>query len=208
MQRWHTLLPMDTTQAETVLELTPEEEKQLLQVARQALETAVRTGVADETWVPPIEVSERLMADGASFVTLHIDGALRGCVGSAVAHRPLVLDVAHNAMRAALFDPRFEPVQPDELPHIEIEISILTPLKLLEYRDAEDLLAQLRPHVDGVMIIGGFHRALLLPQTWELIPEPAEFMAALCRKAGLPPDAYLEGDLDVYTFQVHTICEE
>ena len=198
---------MDTTAAESVFELTSGEEEQLLQVARAALETAVRSGVADETWLPPIEVSERLLEEGASFVTLRLHGALRGCIGSAQAYRPLVLDVAHNAMRAALLDPRFEPVTPEELPHIEVEISILTPLVPLRYEDADDLIARLRPHVDGVMIIQGFHRALLLPQTWDMIPDPHEFMAALCIKAGLPPDAYLEGDLDVYTFQVRTIEE-
>lgn len=199
---------MDTPQTETVFELTPAEEEQLLHVARVALEVAVRTGEAEEPELPPIQVSERLLEEGASFVTLRIDGALRGCIGSARAYRPLVLDVAHNAMRAALYDPRFEPVTPAELPYIEIEISILTPLQPLTYRDAEDLIAQLRPHIDGVLIVRGLHRALLLPQTWELFHNPHEFMAALCHKAGLPPDAYLEGDLDVYTFQVHTIREK
>jgi len=199
---------MDTSQTETVLELTPAEEEQLLQVARAALEVAVQTGVADETWLPPVEVSERLLEKGASFVTLRMDdGTLRGCIGSAEAYRPLVLDMASNAMRAALFDPRFEPVTPDELPHIEIDISILTPLTPLEYQDGRDLIARLRPHIDGVMIISGFHRALLLPQTWDLMPDPREFMAVLCRQAGLPADAFLEGDLEVYTFQAHTIEE-
>lgn len=199
---------MDTSQAETVFELTPAEEEQLLQVARAALERAVHTGYADETWLPPMEMPERLLAEGASFVTLRVNGALRGCIGSAQAYRPLALDVACNAMRAALSDPRFERVTPEELPRVEIEISILTPPAPLTYRDGPDLIRQLRPHIDGVLIVRGFHRALLLPQTWDLIPDPEEFMAALCRKAGLPEDAYVEGNLEVYTFQVHTIHEE
>ncbi|MFQ5855560.1 MAG: AmmeMemoRadiSam system protein A [Anaerolineae bacterium] len=198
---------MDATQTEAVFELTPADEEQLLQVARAALETAVRTGVAEETWLPPLEVSDRLLEEGASFVTLRINGALRGCIGSAQAYRPLVLDVANQAMRAALFDPRFEPVTPDELPYVEIEISVLTPPRPLAYQDGQDLIVRLRPHIDGVIIVHDFHRALLLPQTWDLIPDPTEFMAALCHKAGLSDDAYLEGNLEVYTFQVRTITE-
>lgn len=198
---------MDTTQTERVFDLTPAEEDLLLQIARAALERAVHTGHADEAWLPPIELPDHLLEEGASFVTLHVDGALRGCIGSAQAYRPLVLDVASNAMRASLFDPRFARIAKDELPRTSIEISILSPLTPLEYRSSTDLIARLRPHIDGVMIARGVHRALLLPQTWDLMPEPHEFMAVLCRKAGLSADGYLEGDLEVFTFQVYTICE-
>lgn len=198
---------MDTTQTEVVFDLTPAEEELLLQIARATLERAVQTGHADEEWLPLIEIPDHLLEEGASFVTLHVDGDLRGCIGSAQAYRPLVLDVASNAMRAALFDPRFARIAEDELPHTSIEISILSPLTPLEYRSSTDLIAQLRPHIDGVMIASAVHRALLLPQTWDLMPEPHEFMAVLCRKAGLSADAYQEGTLDVYSFQVYTICE-
>ena len=198
---------MDTAQTEPPFDLTPEQEELLLQIARAALERAVQTGQADEAWLPPTEVPDDLLEEGASFVTLHVDGALRGCIGSARAYRPLALDVASNAMRASLFDPRFARIAEDELPRTSLEISILTPLTPLEYESSTDLIARLRPHVDGVMIIRDVHRALLLPQTWEMITDANDFMAALCHKAGLPSDAYQEGALDVYTFQVHTIEE-
>ncbi|MFQ5593753.1 MAG: AmmeMemoRadiSam system protein A [Anaerolineae bacterium] len=187
--------------------LTSAEADLLLQVARAALQRAVQTGNADEPWLPPIEVPEPLLEEGASFVTLHVDGALRGCIGSAQAYRPVLVDVASNAMRAALLDPRFDYITQEELPRTEIEISILTPLMPLAYRDGSDLTDQLRPHIDGVMVVRDHNRALLLPQTWDLAPDRHEFMAILCRKAGLPDNAYMEGDVEVYTFQVYSICE-
>lgn len=208
MPPWHTRPPMDTPPTESRLELTHDEEGLLLQVARAALETAVQTGFAEETWLPPMEIPQRLLEDGAAFVTLHVDGALRGCIGSAQAYRPVVLDVAQNTMRAALFDPRFESITPEELPRADIEISILTPPTRLVYQDDQALLAQIRLHIDGVMIVYGYQHALLLPQMWDVISDQREFLMVLCRKAGLPDDAYLGGKLQVYTFQCHVIREE
>lgn len=194
--------------AEPVIELTPAEEKQLLQVARTTLETAVHTGLEEEEpALPPLEFSERLLEEGASFVTVRVDGALRGCVGSPRPRGSLVMDVARNATRAALTDPRFKPIGPDELPGVEIEISILTEPAAIRYDDSTDLISRIRPCIDGVLIVHGFQRALLLPQTWDRFCDPADFMAVLCQKAGLHADAWLGGELDVYTFQVHTISE-
>ena len=129
----------------------------------------------------------RLDEPGATFVTLTEEGELRGCIGSVRAQRPLRQDIAENAIAAATRDPRFPPVTPDELPLIRIEVSLLSPLEFLEFRDEEALLAQLRPGIDGLMIFSGCNAATFLPQVWEEIPDPHHLLAALKLKAGLDP---------------------
>ena len=123
---------------------------------------------------------------GAVFVTLTRDGALRGCIGSLVAHRSLRTDVIANAEAAATRDPRFVPVSASEWPHVRIEVSLLTAPQWMAVRDEADALAQLCPHEDGVILEAGTHRATFLPQVWEQIAEPRAFLAALRQKAGLP----------------------
>ena len=123
---------------------------------------------------------------GAVFVTLTRDGALRGCIGSLVAHRSLRTDVIANAEAAAMRDPRFAPLSADEWPDVRIEVSLLTAPQLMVVRDEADALAQLCPHEDGVILEAGTHCATFLPQVWEQIAEPRAFLAALRQKAGLP----------------------
>lgn len=180
--------------------LSDAEGQALLRLARRTLERALLEGdfsPADLEGLP-----DRLLEPGAAFVTLSIGGELRGCIGSVEARRPLAQDVAENALCAAFSDPRFAPLTPEELTHLDIEISILTPLQPLIYSDHADLVRQLRPGVDGVLISRGRHRGLLLPQVWERISDPGEFLAHVCLKAGLAPDAYRQSRLDVYVFQV------
>ena len=128
-----------------------------------------------------------LAAPGASFVTLHLDGDLRGCIGSIQARRALGDDVTHNARAAAFRDPRFPPVTPAEIPRLEVEVSVLSPRQVMQVRDEAEALAMLRPGVDGVYF--EFHdlASTFLPQVWESIPVPADFLGELKRKAGLPP---------------------
>lgn len=129
---------------------------------------------------------------GASFVTLTQQGDLRGCIGSLEAHRPLGLDVRENALAAAFRDPRFAPLAVEEFEHTRVEVSLLTPAMAISFRDEADFLAQLRPGVDGIVFQYGRHRSTFLPQVWESLPEPQQFMQQLKRKAGLPPNFWHE----------------
>lgn len=186
--------------------LNPSERQLLLELARSALETSVR-GQA----LPALELNKlpkRLQAPGATFVTLTISGELRGCIGALEARHPLAQDVREHAVAAALQDYRFPPVAPEELDQIEIEISRLTPLQALEYRDSQDLLSKLRPQQDGVMVREGFRRATFLPQVWEKLGDPAEFMERLCQKMGVEPNYWRYHKLEVYTYQVEEFHEE
>lgn len=185
--------------------LTPEEQKTLLRMAREAMEHAVR----GEKLPPldPSKLSPNLREEGVSFVTLTIRGQLRGCIGALEAYQPLADDVREHAAAAALEDPRFPQVREDELSRIQVEVSRLTRPVPLEYRDAEDLLAKLRPHVDGVILRDGFRRATFLPQVWEKIPDPSEFLGSLCYKMGADDDLWRRKHLDVLLYQVEEFHE-
>jgi AmmeMemoRadiSam system protein A len=134
------------------------------------------------------EETRWLTQPGASFVTLTKQGELRGCIGTLEAHRALGADVKANAVAAALRDPRFKPLAADEFPAIRVEVSVLSPVQPMTYRDEADALAQLRPGVDGVIIQYGHHRSTFLPQVWEDFRDPRLFIGHLKHKAGLPPD--------------------
>ena len=185
--------------------LTTEEQKILLRLAREAMERAVK----GEEWTT-LDLSSlplRLLEEGSSFVTLTIGGRLRGCIGSLNPYQSLAEDVREHAVEAALNDPRFPPVREQELNGIQIEVSRLTRPIPLEYKDAEDLLSQLHPHVDGVILRDAFHRATFLPQVWEKIPDPAEFLDNLCYKMGINHDAWRSKHLDVLIYQVEEFHE-
>ncbi len=187
------------------LQLTPEEKQTLLRLARQALETGVRGGPLprlDETSLTPT-----LRAEGASFVTLTVGGNLRGCIGALEPYQPLAEDVREHAVAAALEDYRFPTVQESELVSIAIEVSRLTVPVPLDYTDADDLLAKLHPGIDGVILRDSFHRATFLPQVWEKIPDPAEFLVNLCYKMGTSPDSWRHKHLEVLIYQVEEFHE-
>jgi AmmeMemoRadiSam system protein A len=154
----------------------------LLKLARGAI--ARQLGMAEEE---PSKASPRLGDAAATFVTLTRHGQLRGCIGSLEAHRPLGEDVAANALAAAFHDPRFPPLGQDELADTRVEVSLLSPLEPVEFRDEADASAKLRPGIDGVVLEYGHHRGTFLPQVWEQLPEPERFLAHLKVKAGLPP---------------------
>lgn len=186
-------------------QLTAEEKQALLRLARQALEHGVRG-----ERLPPLELKSlppRLQAEGASFVTLTVQGALRGCIGTLEPYQPLAEDVCEHAVAAALQDYRFLPVQPDELKDIHIEISRLTIPAPLAYTTPEDLLAKLRPGVDGVVLRDGIRRATFLPQVWEKVSGAAEFLDQLCLKMGAEPDLWRRKHLEVLIYQVEEFHE-
>ncbi len=161
----------------------------LLIIARDAISDAVHapraTTVFDETapWL-----TER----GASFVTLVQDGELRGCIGTLQAHQPLLADIKHNAVCAALNDPRFLPLARDELAAVRIEVSLLSTPQPFDIADEADALTQLRPGIDGIVFEYGNYCSTFLPQVWETLAQPQQFLAALKLKAGLPGDFWKE----------------
>lgn len=136
--------------------------------------------------MPAIPEPEWLAEPGATFVTLTINGELRGCIGTLEPHRSLGEDVTENAVAAALRDPRFEPLRPAELRDVRVEVSLLSPTEPIVAADEAAALVALRPHIDGVVLEYKQYRGLFLPQVWEQLPEPTKFLAHLKRKAGLP----------------------
>lgn len=135
---------------------------------------------------PRVRPHAALDRPGATFVTLKQDGELRGCIGSLEAHRLLAIDVRRNALAAAFNDPRFAPLVAPELAVTTVEVSLLSPASRVEVADEEDLLARLEPGVDGIVLELGRRRATFLPQVWESLPDPRDFIGALKRKAGMP----------------------
>lgn len=154
----------------------------------RALLTIARSAIAIELGFPRAgEASHAaLMQPAATFVTLRNAGQLRGCIGSIRPVRPLGADVRENAVAAAFRDPRFPPLAAAEFAATAVEVSLLSADERLDVRDEEDLVARLRPGVDGVILEYGSQRATFLPQVWEALAEPRAFVAALKRKAGLP----------------------
>jgi AmmeMemoRadiSam system protein A len=187
-------------------QLTPEERLLLLQIAREAIECAANGQdllVLELSAMPP-----RLQDQGASFVTLTLGGNLRGCIGALQASQALALDVQEHAVAAAMEDYRFGPVLPAEVIKLEIEISRLSPNKELEYSNPNELLSRLRPGLDGVVLRHGFQRATFLPQVWEKVPDPADFLTQLCYKMGAPGDLWKREHLQVSIYQVEEFKEE
>ncbi len=191
---------MDTNQ------LTSQEKEILLKIARESLEAKLR-GEKLPPLNAPAQQTPHLQAEGATFVTLTINGKLRGCIGTLQAYQPLAKDVREHALDAALNDYRFPQVQLEELDSIQIEISRLSAPVPLEYADAEDLLAKLRPNVDGVVLRDGSRRATFLPQVWEQLPNARDFLSHLCQKMGARPDLWQHKKLDVLIYQVEEFSE-
>jgi len=176
----------------------------LLGLARQSLQKAV----AGEplTSVPP-GLPAQLLAKKGCFVTLTIKGELRGCIGNILPDRPLAESVVSNARLAALSDTRFSPVTPAELPDIDVEVSVLSTPTQLHFISADDLMKKLRPHVDGVVLKIGEHRATFLPQVWDQLPDPNDFLNHLTTKAGLYPQAWRDGNTELLIYQVEAFKE-
>ncbi len=165
--------------------LTLEQKQQLLQLARASISKGldgeiVKINLND---YPPA-----LCVPSASFVTLHVQGELHGCIGSLEAHQALVENVANNAYAAAFRDSRFAPLTRSEFEHLDIHISLLSAPEALQFSSEADLLRQLRPDIDGLILEEGRHRGTFLPSVWEQLPTPRDFLRHLKHKAGLDPD--------------------
>jgi AmmeMemoRadiSam system protein A len=182
-----------------------EEGRQLLRLARKTIEQHLRgAGGGGEAEGDP---SPRFTEQCGTFVTLTKGGRLRGCIGHIMPQGPLFDEVKVNAINAAFRDPRFRPLQADEMAQVKIEVSVLTEPVPLRYRGKDDLLSQLKPEVDGLIIKRGYHQATFLPQVWEQLPEKETFLSQLCLKAGLDGDAWEKGDLEVSVYHVQAFEE-
>ena len=169
----------------------------------RAVVSLARGAIGAELGFPAAEagVHPALDRPGASFITLMLEGDLRGCVGSLEPRRSLAADVRANAVAAAFRDPRFPPLAAREFPETSVEVSLLSQSQRVAVVDEEDLLVQLRPGVDGIVLEYGRHRATFLPQVWDSLPEPRHFLAALKRKAGLAAD-FWSAELSVARYSV------
>ena len=181
------------------------EQDALLEIAREAIEKSVRCLSLPELSLKKLPPS--FQVEGASFVTLTKNGNLRGCIGTLEAYQPLAMDVQEHAVAAALQDPRFPRVVPEELSKIDIEVSVLSPKQVLHYDDPQELLQKIRPKIDGVVLQDGFRKATFLPQVWDQLEEPEAFLSHLCAKMGASSGLWRKKPLQVYTYQVQEFHE-
>ena len=169
----------------------------LLDTAWQSIRHGLAKG--NPLQVEPDRFETSLSEPGASFVTLHIGEQLRGCIGSLQARRPLVCDVAENAFAAAFRDPRFPPLKAAELKSISLDISVLGRAERMVFDSERDLLMQIRPELDGLILSDGHYRGTFLPRVWKSLPDASQFLQHLKLKAGLPVDHWSD-TLEVWRY--------
>ncbi|MCW5586116.1 MAG: AmmeMemoRadiSam system protein A [Chromatiales bacterium] len=176
----------------------------LMAVARRSIEHGLATG--RPLPVVPSEYHRDLKAVRASFVTLQLRGQLRGCIGHLEAVQPLVVDVSENAFAAAFQDPRFNPLTAQEWPSVDIHLSLLTRPEPMRFQDEADLVRQIQPGVDGLILQDGPNRGTFLPSVWESLPQAADFLSHLKLKAGLPANHW-SGRVEVYRYRTESFGE-
>lgn len=162
--------------------LTEKDKAFLVRLARSVIEAALDVGQKEAM---PDDVSAAVLEKGGCFVTLHKNGALRGCIGTIEPLQSLAKGVEENAINAAFKDPRFSSLNAEELPAIDLEVSVLTVPRKLIFKDPEALKRQLKPGIHGVILSSGWRRSTFLPQVWDQLPDPELFLRHLCEKAGL-----------------------
>jgi hypothetical protein len=183
------------------------ERKLLLDLARGTVTRAAANPAAPGPGVNPGDLSPKLSAAKACFVTLTENGVLRGCIGNLEPQESLYQAVADNARNAATRDPRFQPVRPEEVSKIKIEISVLTEPQPLSFSSPEDLLNKLQPGEDGVVLRLGPNGATFLPQVWEQLPDKVEFLNHLAEKAGCAPNDWRGRNVSVSIYHVEAFEE-
>ena len=189
-----------------MIKMEEENKKFLLELARKAIKYYLETGRRLD--VSPAEVpSEKLVEDGACFVTLKINGELKGCIGSLEAHRPLFFDVVENALAAAFGDPRFMPLQKEEFSKVKISISVLSKPEHFPVKGPGDLLEKLVPGKHGLILEKGINRATFLPCVWDELPEKEKFLSHLSMKAGLAPDGWKDPEVKFYVYGAEEFSE-
>ncbi len=193
---------------EWIKNLTKKHGNFLINLAKKTILKELGESVEENSLDDEIAKDEILNKKAGVFVTLLKNGELRGCIGTIVSDKSIIEGVKENAINAAFNDPRFPPLSKEELKDLKIEVSILTPPKKVNYRDPKDLLNKIRPNIDGVIIQKGFSKATFLPQVWEKLPDPEDFLTHLCLKAGLPGNIWKIEPLEVYTYEVVAFEEE
>jgi hypothetical protein len=191
-------------------QLTSPQGQALVQLARQSIGEylAIQGCAQKKEALLQTLTDDVFFSNRGTFVTLKMNGSLRGCIGSLVGTQSLLQGVQENAVNAAMRDPRFPTLSSDEFDHIQIEISLLSQPQPLIYSDSEDLINKLRIHVDGVILKKGTAQATFLPQVWEQLPRPEEFLSHLCLKAGLSSSTWKKENLEILTYQVQYFEEE
>ena len=180
---------MPSPSADPVLEAA--ELDVLFSIAGTAILDGLRGGTPR---LPPVETLPTALQQAVdAFVTLTVDGALNGCIGAIESAEPLGVAVAHHAWSAAFTDPRLPPLRYEQYERLEIEISLLSPLEPVAATSRDELLGQLRPHVDGLVVTRGPRRGLFLPAVWGQLPDPDAFLDHLLLKAGLSPHGWPAG---------------
>lgn len=178
----------------------------LLQLARRSI---IERLAGQELYSLSLEeYAPELQEIMSSFVTLTVKGHLRGCIGCLEAYQPLVRDVQERALQAAFEDPRFLPVRAEEIEGILIEISCLSAPTALEYASPEEIIGLLRPGVDGLILQYGQRRATFLPQVWEELPKPEDFLSHLCLKMGMTADLWQRKVLKAFRYSVESFSED
>lgn len=173
----------------------------LLEIAQQS----IAYGLENHQSLPvePNEYTETLQQKRATFVTLHIADQLRGCIGTLTAQQSLVEDISHNAYAAAFRDPRFSPLEHSEYPDLHYHISVLSDSSKIQFSSEAELLEQLRPGIDGLVLEDNGHRGTFLPSVWEQLPEPTDFLDHLKQKAGLST-AYWSNTIRISRYTVES----
>ncbi len=179
------------------ISLNKEQQKQLLELAKSSIKQGLQTGKPLKNDLA--HYPEEFKKVKATFVTLHFNKQLRGCIGVLEAIRPLAEDVCENAFSAAFKDPRFPALEADEFKDLVIDISILTTPEPVSFISEQDLISQLKPGIDGLILQEGHRRGTYLPSVWESLPEPKQFLRHLKQKAGLPAD-YWSDNIKIYRY--------
>ena len=196
-----------TVDSQSDLNYSEQEQSVLLRIARRGLDLAV---LPDLQQIPSLDLAglpERLQQWRACFVTLQYRGDLRGCTGTLVPRQSLAGETFESTIKTARSDPRFDPVSADEVPDIALSISILTVPKPLAYDSPGDLIARLRPGIDGVTFAYGIQRGTFLPQVWDKVNDPVDFLSRLCQKMGLPRTWWLANRMQVEVYQAVEVSE-
>ncbi len=183
--------------------LSEEQGKILLRLARETI--GERLGTEEVLALPH---DPGLEVEYGTFVTLKINGVLRGCIGNILPDGSVAEGIKRNAKNAAFHDSRFPPLTAEELAKVHIDISVLSQPQSLDYRDGDDLISKLQPGRDGVILRLGMAAATFLPQVWEQLPDPQLFLAHLCQKAGLSPTAWQDSHPKIEIYQVQCFEEE
>lgn len=185
-------------------ELNADQQAELLALARASICRGLECGEPPQP--ARVDADSILSRRAAVFITLTLSGALRGCIGSLEAQQPLAEAVANSAFNAAFRDRRFKPLEADEVDRIRIEISVLSALEAISVASRRELLEQLQPGVDGLLLEDRGYRATFLPKVWDKIAGPEEFVDQLLIKAGLGA-GYWSNTLRVHRYRTHGFTE-